>query len=154
MVPINPSTLFEATIMSEYFNTQALALSKNFADATFKAHTLAVEGLERVTNLNLKAIESNVAATVDFLSEAAEVRDFDGLKTIFPKGVNLVKDSAEKLYANGQEVLGISVKTGEALSQLAKGSLEVANDNFKKQVNAAQADFNKQVNAAAKKVAR
>ena len=32
----------------------------------------------------------------------------------------------------------------------AKGSFEVANDSFKKQVNAASADFNKQVNAAAK----
>ena len=140
--------------MSEYFNTQALAFSKSFADAAFKAHTLAVEGLERVTNLNLKALETNVAATVDFLSEAAEVRDFDSLKTIFPKGVNLVKDSAEKLYANGQEVFGVTVKTGEALSQIAKGSFEVANDSFKKQVSAAQADFTKQVNGAAKKASR
>ena len=107
-----------------------------------------------VTNLNLKALESNVAATVDFLSEAAEVRDFDSLKTIFPKGVNLVKDSAEKFYANGQEVFGVTVKTGEALSQIAKGSLEVANDSFKKQVSAAQADFTKQVSGAAKKATR
>jgi phasin family protein len=140
--------------MSEYFNTQALALSKSFADAAFKAHTLAVEGLERVTNLNLKTLETSVAATVDFLSEAAEVRDFDGLKTIFPKGVSLVKDSAEKLYANSQEVFGVTVKTSEALSQIAKGSFESANDSFKNQVNEVATDFSKQVNAAAKKAAR
>ncbi len=140
--------------MNEYFNTHALTLSKSFADAAFKAHTLAVEGLERVTHINLKALENNVAATADFFAEAAEVRDFDSLKTIFPKGVNLVKDSAEKLYANGQEVLGVTVKTGEALSQIAKGSFEFANDNFKKQVNAAATDFTKQVNATAKKAAR
>jgi len=140
--------------MSEYLNTQALALSKSFTDAAFKAHTLAIEGLERVTNLQLKALEARVAATVDFMSEAAEVRDFDGLKTIWPKGVNLVKEAAEKLYANNQEVFGVTVKTSEALSQLAKGSFEAANDSFKKQVNAATTDFTKQVNAAAKKTAK
>lgn len=137
--------------MSEYFNTQAIALSKSFTDAAFKAHTLAIEGLERVTNLQLKAVENRVAATVDFFSEAAEIRDFDGLKAIWPKGVNLVKESAEKMYANNQEVFGVTVKTSEALSQVAKGSFEVANDSFKKQVSAASADFTKQVNAAAKK---
>ena len=97
--------------MSEYFNTQAIALSKSFTDAAFKAHTLAIEGLERVTNLQLKAVESRVAATVDFFSEAAEIRDFDGLKAIWPKGVNLVKENAEKMYASNQEVFGVTVKT-------------------------------------------
>lgn len=140
--------------MYEQINTQALALSKSFADAAFRAHTLAVEGFERVTSLQLKALESRVAATVDFLSEASEVRDFDGLKTIWPKSVNLVKETAEKMYANGQEVFGVTVKTSEALSQLAKGSFEVANDSFKKQVSAATTDFTKQVNAAAKKASK
>ncbi len=93
--------------MYEQINTQALAfLEELSADTAFKAHFLAIEGLERVTNLQLKALEARVAATVDFMSEAAEVRDFDGLKTIWPKGVNLVKEAAEKLYANNQEVFG------------------------------------------------
>jgi phasin family protein len=140
--------------MSDYFNTQAMALSKSFADAAFKAHTLAIEGLERVTSLQLKTLENRVAATVDFLSEAAEVRDFDGMKTIFPKSVSLVKESAEKLYANGQEVLGVTVKTSEALGQLAKGSFEVANDSFKKQVNAATSDFTAKAHATAKKATK
>jgi len=136
------------------FNNQALALTKSLADTTFKAHTLALESLERLTNLQFKAIESRVAATADFFSEAAEARDFDDLKTIWPKGVNLVKETAEKLYANSQEAFGISVKTGEALSQLAKGSFELATDNIKKQVNAATTEFTSKVNAAAKKTAK
>ena len=64
------------------------------------------------------------------------MRDFDSLKAFWPKSVNLVKESAEKLYANGQEVFGVTLKTSEALGQLAKGSFEAANDNFSKQVNA------------------
>lgn len=122
--------------MYEQINTQALAFSKTFADTAFKANSLAVEGFERITSLQLKALEARVAATVEFWSEAAEVRDFDGFKSIWPKGVNLVKETTEKLYANGQEVFGVTLKTSEALGQLAKGSFEVANDNFTKQVSA------------------
>jgi phasin family protein len=136
------------------FNNQALALTKSLADTTFKAHTLALESLERLTSLQFKAIESRVAATADFFTEAAEARDFDDLKTIWPKGVNLVKETAEKLYANSQEAFGITVKTGEALSQLAKGSFELASDNIKKQVSAATTEFTSKVNAAAKKTTK
>jgi phasin family protein len=121
--------------MYEQINTQTLAFSKSFTDAMFKANSLAVEGFERITSLQLKTLENRVAATVEFWSEAAEVRDFDGLKTIFPKGVSLAKETTEKLYANGQEVFNLAVKTSEALGQLAKGSIESANENFNKQVN-------------------
>jgi phasin family protein len=126
----------EGNTMYEQINTQVLALSKSFADNALKAHSLAMEGFERITALQLKTLENRVSATVEFLSEAAEVRDFDGLKTIWPKSMNLVKETTEKFYANGQEVFGVSLKTSEALGQLAKGSFEAANDNFTKQVNA------------------
>jgi phasin family protein len=121
--------------MYEQMNTQFLAFGKSFTDNAFKAHSLAVEGFERITDLHMKALESRVNATVEFWSEAAEVRDFDALKAFWPKGVNLVKESSEKFYANGQEVFGVSLKTAEALGQLAKGNFEIANDNFNKQVN-------------------
>ena len=124
--------------MYEQINTQALALSKSLSDTAFKANSLAVEGFERITNLQLKALENRVAAAVEFWSEAAEVRDFDGMKSIWPKSVNLVKETTEKLYANGQEVLNVAVKTGEAIGQLAKGSIENANETFTKQVNVAK----------------
>lgn len=124
--------------MYEQINTQALAFSKTFADTAFKANSLYVEGFERITNLQLKALENRVAAAVEFWSEAAEVRDFDGMKSIWPKSVNLVKETTEKLYANGQEVFSLAVKTSEALGQLAKGSIENASDTFNKQVNVAK----------------
>ena len=121
--------------MYEQINTQVLAISKSFADTAFKAHSLAVEGFERITDLQLKTLENRVSAAVEFWSEAAEVRDFDALKAFWPKGVNLVKESTEKFYANGQEVFGLGLKTAEALGQLVKGSVEAANDSFAKQVN-------------------
>src|ERR1700722_8425906 len=130
----NP-TPFEDITMYEQINTQFLAIGKSFADNAFKAHSLAVEGFERITELQLKTLENRVTATVELWSEAAEVRDFDALKSFWPKGVNLVRESNEKFYANGQEVLGLGLKTAEALGQLAKGSFEAANENFNKQVN-------------------
>lgn len=126
---------YEGTTMYEQINSQVLALSKSFADTALKAHSLAVEGFERISAMQLKTLENRVSATVEFWSEAAEVRDFDGFKTIWPKGVSLVKETTEKFYANGQEVIGVSLKTSEALGQLAKGSFEAANENFTKQVN-------------------
>jgi len=121
--------------MYEQINSQFLALSKSFTDTAFKAHSLAVEGFERITDLQLKTLENRVNATVEFFSEAAEVRDFDALKAFWPKSVNIVKETTEKFYANGQEVFGVTLKTSEALGQLAKGQFEAANDNFAKQVN-------------------
>ncbi len=123
--------------MYEQINSQFLAMSKSFADTAFKAHGLAIEGIERITDLQLKTMENRAEAAIEFWSEAAEVRDFDALKAFWPKSVSLVKESTEKFYANGQEVFGLTLKTTEALGQLAKGSFEAANDRFTKQTAAA-----------------
>jgi len=138
IVVLIPHPQIKGTNMYEQINSQVLALSKSFADNALKAHSLAVEGFERITALQLKTLENRVSATVEFLSEAAEVRDFDGLKTIWPKGINLVKETSEKFYANGQEVFGVSMKTSEAMGQIAKGSFDAANENFTKTVNVAK----------------
>ena len=113
---------------------QAVALYEEALDC----NPTHLEGFERITSLQLKTLENRLAATVEFWSEAAEVRDFDGLKTIWPKSVSLAKETTEKLYANGQEVFSLAVKTSEALGQLTKGSIENANDTFNKQVNVAK----------------
>jgi hypothetical protein len=93
-----------------------------------KAQQLALGNFEEVAKLQLKAIEGRVNATFEFLSEASEVRDFDGAKAIWPKGFNLAKESGEELFALGQEAMTRSVKTGEAISQLVKNQVEVANE--------------------------
>ncbi|MCK9538921.1 phasin family protein [Dokdonella sp.] len=123
--------------MFEQINNQSLNLGKNYADAFVKAQGLALAGFERITELNLKTFEDRVKASVEFWTEAAEVRDFDGAKAIWPKGVQLAKESAEKLFANGQEVIGVSLKTGEAIGSLAKGSLENTVETVTKEASAA-----------------
>ena len=117
--------------MYEQFNTkQLLAMSKQFSDTAFKAHSLAIAGFEKAIDLQLKTLETNVNATVGFWTEASEIRDLDGARTLFPKSVALAKDSAEKMYSVSQELVGLSVKTTEAINDLVKGNYEVANDAF------------------------
>ena len=117
--------------MFEQINIQPLALSKSYTDAFVKAQGLALAGFERITELNLKTFEDRVKASVDFWSEAAEVRDIEAAQAFWPKSAQFMKDSAEKLYANSQEVLGISLKTSEVIGALAKSSFDTAS----KQVN-------------------
>jgi phasin family protein len=124
--------------MFEQMNTQTAALGKSYTDAFVKAQGLALAGFERITELNLKACEERVKASVEVWTEAAEVRDFEGLKSISEKGVQLAKESAEKLYANSQEVFGVSLKTSEALGSLAKGSFETTNEAITKQAGVAR----------------
>jgi phasin family protein len=122
--------------MYEQMNSQFLSLGKNFADAAVKAQGVALAGFEKIADLQLKAVESQVSASSAFWAEASEVRDFEAAKTIWPKGVQLAKESAEKLYSTNQEVLGLTLKTNEALGNLIKGSFEATNETMTKQVNA------------------
>ena len=122
--------------MYEQINSQFLSLGKTFADAAVKAQGVALAGFEKIADVQLKAVEKQVNASSAFWSEAAEIRDFDGAKAIWPKGVALAKESAEKLYNTNQELLGITLKTNEALGNLIKGSFEATNETVTKQVNA------------------
>lgn len=121
--------------MFEQINTQTLSLGKSYADAFVKAQGLALAGFERITELNLKTFEERVKASVEFWTEAAEVRDIEAAKAISAKGLQLAKESAEKLYANGQEVFGVSLKTSEAIGSLAKSSFESVNDTVTSTLN-------------------
>lgn len=123
--------------MFEQINNPSLNLGKNYTDALVKAQSIAMAGFERITELNLKTFEDRVKASVEFWTEAAEVRDFESAKAISAKGVQLAKESAEKLYANGQEVFGVSLKTSEEIGTLAKGSFENTTETLAKQATAA-----------------
>lgn len=122
--------------MYEQINSQFLSLGKTFADAAVKAQGVALAGFEKIADVQLKAVEKQVNASSAFWSEASEIRDFDGAKAIWPKGVALAKESAEKLYATNQEVIGLTLKTNEQIGNLIKGSFEATNETVTKQVNA------------------
>jgi len=124
--------------MYDQINTQFASSTKQFAENALKAQQLAFEGFERVLGLQLKSFEQQVGATLSFIGEAAEVRDFEAAKAFFPKSVSLIKDSAEQLYSTSQEVLGQTLKTNEALTQLVKAGFDTANESVVKAAKASK----------------
>lgn len=114
--------------MIEQFNTkQFVAFGKQWTDSAFKAHGLAIAGFERSIELQLKHLEGQVNAAVEFFNEAVEARDVESARALLPKTVALMKDAAEKNYATSQELIGLTVKTSEAIGDVLKATFEAAN---------------------------
>lgn len=124
--------------MYEQISNQVLAFGKNFAQTLVKANGIAMEGFEKLVDLQLKSVESSLSSSNEFVQEISEVRDMDTLRTVWPKGLSLVKDGAEKAVAGVQEVFGIASKTQEAFVSLVRGTVEAASETVTKSKPAAK----------------
>lgn len=124
--------------MFEQISSPFIAATKQFAEAGFKAQGIALEGFEKAVGAQLNTLEDRLNATLGFWSQAAEVRNLDGVKAIVPKSVSLAKETAESVFSTAQELVSISVKTGEALNAVVKTQFDAANDAFVKPVAAAR----------------
>ena len=107
-------------------NEQFAAASRQFVQTAAQVNRLALNHAELVFALQLGAFEQNVNAAFAHLGELADVRDADGLRKVWPKGLQIARESAERTVATGQEVLDRTVKAGEAIGQLARAQFETA----------------------------
>ncbi|EIL98268.1 hypothetical protein RHOFW104T7_15845 [Rhodanobacter thiooxydans] len=114
--------------MTQQLNTQFFAFTKQFTDGAFKAQSLALKGLETVAELQLKALEEQTKASAEFVAEALETRDINGLRGLWEKGANLGRENAERAVAVSQEVLAVTQKTAESLNALVQEQRQAAND--------------------------
>lgn len=114
--------------MTQQINNQLFAFSKQLADNAFKAQTLALKGLESMAELQLKALEQHAKVSAEFVAEAMEARDMNGLRGLWEKGTTLSRDNAERTVAVSQEVFAITQKTAESLAALAQQQQQAAND--------------------------
>jgi len=112
--------------MSFQFNEQFAAASRQFADAAAQINRLSLENAEKLFGLHLSTLNDNTHATFAFVSEAIDVRDIDGLKALWPKGAQVARENVERLVSAGQETLGRTVKTHEAIAGIAKSQVETA----------------------------
>ncbi|HRN62003.1 MAG TPA: phasin family protein [Luteimonas sp.] len=112
--------------MNTQYNDQFAAATRQFADTAARINQLTLSNAQKAFGLQLATLEENAEAAFSFFGEAAEVRDFDGLKTLFPKGVQVARESVERNLSVGQEVFGATVKTNEAIAEIAKSQLESA----------------------------
>ena len=108
------------------FNDQFSKAATQFADAAANVNRLALENAEKAFGLQLAAIEDTFNASFAFTGELLQVRDADGLKAVWPKGVQVARTNAERSFGTAQEVFANTVKTNEAIGSLAKGQFEKA----------------------------
>jgi hypothetical protein len=114
--------------MTQQLNNQVFAYAKQLTDSAFKAHSVALKGLEQVAELQIKALEKQSHATAQFIAEALETRDLDSLRTLWEKGTSLSRDQAEHVVAVSQEVIAVTQKTAESLNALVQEQQHAAND--------------------------
>ncbi len=112
-------------------NDQFATATRQFADTAAQVNRLALSNAEQVFGLQFATIEQNVNAAFAFWGELAETRDFADLKTLWPKGVQVARENVERSISTGQEVLGRTLKTNEAIGQIAKGQFEAATEQAK-----------------------
>ena len=114
--------------MNQQINNQLFAFTKQFTDSAFKAHSLALKGLETVAELQLKALEEQSKVSAGFIAEAMETRDVNGLRGLWEKGSSLSRENAERAVAVSQEVIAITQKTAESMNALVQEQRLAAND--------------------------
>jgi hypothetical protein len=119
------------------FNEQFAAATRQFADTAAQVNRLALDNAEAVFGLQLAAINERVNATFAFFGEAAEVRDIDGLKTLFPKGVQVARENVERAVSTSQDVFARTLKANEAIGQIAKSQIETVAKNTQASVEEA-----------------
>lgn len=127
--------------MYAQINEQFAAATRQFADTAARINRLTLENAEAIVGLQLAAIEERTSATFAFLGEAAQVRDFDGAKALWPKGAQVARENVERTLTTGQDVMGRVAKANEAVAQIAKSQLEAAARGANDTVKQAQEQF-------------
>ncbi|AMJ58804.1 MULTISPECIES: phasin family protein [Stenotrophomonas] len=104
--------------MSAQFNDFS-SYTQQLTAAANRANRLALENAESVFGVQLRAFERNTTAAAGFLGELAQAGAQADLQALLPKGMQLARDSMERLASANQEVVGLSLKTSAALGALA-----------------------------------
>jgi len=124
--------------MTQQLNNQLFSFTKQLTDNAFKAQSLALKSLEAVAGKQLQALEAQSQVSADFVAEAMDTRDADGLRSLWEKGAALSRESAERSVALSQEILAITQKTAESLNALLQEQRQAANDAVAAPVAAAK----------------
>ncbi|HEV2540817.1 MAG TPA: phasin family protein [Frateuria sp.] len=113
--------------MTQQIDTQVFAYARQFADSAFKAQALVLKGLEQAAGLQLGTLEQQSRSAAEFLLAAGELRDADGLRGLWDKGVALSRAQTEQAVALTQSLAAVGRQTAESLGALVQ-PLQAAND--------------------------
>ncbi|WP_426661700.1 phasin family protein [Rhodanobacter aciditrophus] len=114
--------------MTQQFNNQFFAYTKQVTEGAFKAQSLALKSLETVAGLQLKALEQQTRDSAAFVAEVLETRDVDALRGLWEKGASLSREQAERAVAVSQEIIAVTQKAAESLQALVQEQRQAANE--------------------------
>ena len=101
-------------------NDQFATASRQFADNAAQANRLLLQNAENAFALQLATFEQNANAAFAFIGEMVEARDFDALKTVWPKGLQVARESAERNVGAAQEVFVAQGYHAAAMDDIAE----------------------------------
>ncbi len=113
------NTTCRVSPMSAQF-TDFSSYTQQFAAAANRANRLALENAESVFGVQLRTFERNTTAAAGFFGELAQAGAQADLQALLPKGLQVARDNFERLASANQEVVGLSLKAGEALGELVR----------------------------------
>lgn len=114
--------------MYAQFQKQTLDLGKQLAEQSYKAQLTALRGFAEIQQLHVMALEAQAKANMAFVADSLEAHEIGDVTSLWPKGLDFARNSAEAAYVTGQQSLGLAQKTAEQIGELTRGSLEAAND--------------------------
>lgn len=117
--------------MSYPLNDQLTAATKQFSDTAAQVNQLALENAEKVFGLQLGTLSDNASATFAFLNRSIGASDLEGYKSLWPTGIQVARENLERTINASQEAFARTLKTQEAIGQIAKGQIESATEQVK-----------------------
>lgn len=110
--------------MYENINQQALDFGKQFTDNLVKAQSEGLKTLEKISNVQLKAVEAQAAANAAFVDQASKATDADSVRALWEKGADFSRESAEKNWATHKDVLELLAQNAETVGTLAQAQYD------------------------------
>lgn len=137
----------DTTMYQQQFNEQFAVATRQFAETAARVNRLALENAEYAFGMQLATLEESANAAFAYWNQLTEARDFNGLRDAVPAGIQVARENTERAIAAGQEIYDRTLKTNEAIAQIAKGEFEQATAK-------AQAQAEKVAKTATKKTSR
>lgn len=109
-------------------NEQFATAARDFTQTAAEVNQLALSNAEKVFGLHLGVLEANAGATFAYFGELTRVRDAEGFKTLWPKGVQVARENVERSIGAGQEAFASTLQAHEAIGQIAKGQFDAATE--------------------------
>lgn len=100
-------------------NEQFATATRQLADNAARINRLALDHAQETLALQLATLGQNLDATFAFWGELGQARDAAAVQALWPRGLQVARENVERTVGTNQQVVEASLKTGDAIGQLA-----------------------------------